>query len=360
MSNLKLTWSESELLENDAVAEPLFAGGVRCHGGYTDAGRYVSPRTKNRVPATKAWQQSHREQFSTEIIDAPLDLWPAVFPNVAQTKFLLRSGLADPTISALTRVGTVEGFGSMIRAVRVEKLQRHFAQSIEGTAIAHLQSGLFEAHARDEAGFEAEAGHDHMWFAARDIAFENPVTDDMRQAMLVRMGIVPADGKLASPAQARANAEATRRFPDLDFALEMMVRRMVGLLMIEVSAFHTFAWAEEVLSDADLVAGNGRAAEIIRCIRADETPHVDYLRTAITEMRDRDFVGESGAAIPGSEVIGTIWDAALELSLGANRDNFKQGTMAEIELSLAPRADRDDIREGFLALGSDDPTGVKR
>ena len=31
----------------------------------------------------------------------------------------------------------------------------------------------------------------------------------------------------------------------------MMLRRMVGLLFIEVSAFHTFAWAEEVLSDTD-------------------------------------------------------------------------------------------------------------
>ncbi len=360
MSNLKLHWSETELLENEAVAEPLFAGGVRCHGGYADDGRYVSPRTKNRVPATKAWQQAHREQFATEIIDAPLDLWPAVFPNVDQTKFLLRSGVTDPTVSALTRVGTVEGFGSMIRAVSVENLQRHFGQSIEGTAIAHLQGGLFEAHARDEAGFEEEAGHDHMWFAARDIAFENPVTDDVRQAMLVRMGILPADDKLATPEQARAGAEGTRRFPDLDLALEMMVRRMVGLLMIEVSAFHTFAWAEEVLSDTNLVAGDGRAAEIVRCIRADETPHVDYLRTAITEMRDRTFVGESGAAIPGSEVIGTIWDAALELSLGANRENFKQGAMAELELALAPRADRADILEEFLSLGTESPSEVAR
>ena len=32
-------------------------------------------------------------------------------------------------------------------------------------------------------------------------------------------------------------------------------------------------------------------------VRADETPHVDYLRTALTEMRDRTFVGESGAQV---------------------------------------------------------------
>ena len=148
MSNLQLTWSEAELLANDDVAEPLVAGGVRCHGGFADDGSYVSPRTKYRVPATKAWQQSHREVFGTEILDAPIELWPEVFPNVAQTKYLLREGVPDPTISALTRIGTVEGFGSMIRAVNVENMQRHFAESIDGTAIAHLQRSVRGARAR--------------------------------------------------------------------------------------------------------------------------------------------------------------------------------------------------------------------
>jgi hypothetical protein len=352
VSNLQLTWSEAELLADDDVAEPLVAGGVRCHGGFTDDGSYVSPRTKYRVPATKAWQQSHREVFGTEILDAPIELWPEVFPNVAQTKYLLHAGVREPTISSLTRIGTVEGFGSMIRAVNVEHLQRHFAESIDGTALAHLQRGLFEAHARDEAGWEEEAGHKQMWFAARDIAFDAPVTEDMTQSMLVRMGIVPTDGKPPTPEEVRRNAEAMRRFPDLDLSLEMMVRRMVGLLFIEVSAFHTFAWAEEVLADTDLVAGEGRAATLVSYVRADEAPHVDYLRTALTEMRDRTFVGESGAKIPGTEVIGTLWDTALELSLGANRENFVRTATAEVEHALASHLRRAEILEGFVAAGS--------
>jgi hypothetical protein len=353
VSNLQLNWSEAELLANDDVAEPLVAGGVRCHGGFAADGTYVSPRTKYRVPATKAWQQSHREVFGGEILDAPLELWPEVFPNVAQTKYLLREGVPGPTISALTRIGTVEGFGSLIRAVNVENMQRHFAESIAGTAVAHLQSGLFEAHARDEAGWEEEAGHKQMWFAARDIAFEDPVTDDMTQTMLVRMGIVAADGKAPTPEEARRNAEALRRFPDLDLSLEMMLRRMVGLLFIEVSAFHTFVWAAEVLADTDLVAGDGRAADLVAYIRADETPHVDYLRTALTEMRDRTFVGESGARIPGAEVIGTLWDTALEQSLGVNRDNFVRQATSELDHALSGHARRDDILEGFRALGAE-------
>jgi hypothetical protein len=355
MAELPLTWTESELLADHEVVEPLIAGSVRCHGGFAANGSYVSPRTKNRVPAIGAWQQSHREQFGTEILEAPIELWPEVFPSVAQTKYLLREGVAAPTISSLTRIGTVEGFGSMIRAVQVDRLQSHFDESISGTAIEHLQRGLFEAHARDEAGWEDQGGHKQMWFAARDIAFEEPVTEDMTQTMLIRMGIAAPDGKAPTAAEAHAAALALRRFPDLDLALEMMLRRMVGLLFIEVSAFHTFAWAEAVLADTDLVAGDGTAADLVRYVRADETPHVEYLRTALTEMRDRTFVGESGRRIPGTEVIGTLWQAALEQSLGVNRDNFVRTAMAEVEHALASNPRRSDLLEGFHAL---DPLSV--
>jgi hypothetical protein len=344
VSNLQVEWSDAELLATDDVAEPLVADGVCCHGGYRSDGRYVSPRTRFRVPAIEAWQQSHVEQFGTEILDAPIDLWPEVFPSIAQTKYLLREGVTGPTIAALTRIGTVEGFGSMIRAVTVENLQSHFDESIAGTAIAHLQGGLFEAHARDEAGWEDEGGHKQMWFAARDIAFDRPATDDMTQTMLVRMGIAPTGGSPPVP---------ERRFPDLALELEMMVRRMVGLLFIEVSAFHTFAWAEAVLADDEVVGGADAAAELVRCIRADETPHVDYLRTALTEMRDRTFVGTTGRKIAGATVIGALWDAALELSLGVNRQNFLRTAMAEVEDELATNPRRTTILDGFHELGTE-------
>jgi hypothetical protein len=352
MGDVQLTWSGDELLAGHDVVEPLVAGGVRCHGGFDADGAYVSPRTRNRVPAITAWQESHHEQFGTEILDAPLELWPEVFPNVAQSKYLLREGVREPTISSLTRIGTVEGFGSMIRAVKVDDMQSHFDEPITGTAIAHLQHGLFEAHARDEAGWEDEGGHKQMWFAARDIAFEHPVSDDMTQVMLERMGIAPQGGKPPTPEEVRRNAEAMRRFPDLDLSLEMMLRRMVGLVLIEVSAFHTFAWAEEVLADRELVAGDGEAATLVSYVRADETPHVEYLRTALTEMRDRTFVGESGHRMPGAKVIGELWGAALEQSLGANRENFVRTATAEVEHALADHPRRADILDGFHALGT--------
>ena len=144
----------------------------RCHGGFDDDGDYVSPRTKFRVPGVEAWQAKHRETFGTEILHAPLELWPENFPNVDQARFLIEKGVPEPLIATLTRIGTVEGYGANIRLLQPGDMQRLFDEDIRGTAIDHLGRGLFEAHGRDEAGWEEEAGHKDMWFAARDVAFE--------------------------------------------------------------------------------------------------------------------------------------------------------------------------------------------
>jgi len=78
----------------------------------------------------------------------------------------------------------------------------HYAAELAGTAIEHLDRGLFEAHARDEAGWDEEAGHQHMWFAVRDVAFEHPVTEDQTRMMLERMGIA-GGGPAPDPARVR-------------------------------------------------------------------------------------------------------------------------------------------------------------
>ena len=351
MSNLQTEWSEAELLASAATVTPLVAAGVRCHGGFDAEGRYHSPRTRFRTPAIEAWQLQHREHFGTEILDVPLSTWPESYPNVDQAKFLLRAGVREPMVTVLTRIGTVEGFGAMIRHADIGDPQRFFDESVGGTAIAHLNRGLFEAHARDEAGFEAEAGHKQMWFAARDIAFETPVTEDQTAVMLERMGL-SGGGTAPDPERIRKQMEAARVFDDLDFGLEMLVQRMISILLIEISAFHTFAWAEAVLSDTDLVAGDGEAARVVSYIRQDETPHVEYLKTALTEMRDRTFVGESGRHLPGSEVVGELWNRGLADSLGPRREELLRTTRRETERALQSRPDGDELLEGFDALGN--------
>ena len=352
MSNLQTEWSEAELLASAPTVTPLVAAGVRCHGGFDADGEYHSPRTRFRAPAIEAWQRQNREQFGTDLIDLPLSTWPESYPNVDQAKLLLRAGVRDPMVTVLTRIGTVEGFGAMIRHADIGDPQRFFDESVAGTAIAHLNRGLFEAHARDEAGFDDEAGHKQMWFAARDIAFESPVTEDQTAVMLERMGLGGSGATAPDPERIRRQMEEARVFDDLDFSLEMIVQRMIGILLIEISAFHTFAWAEAVLSDSELVAGEGEAARVVSYIRRDETPHVEYLKTALTEMRDRTFVGGSGRHLPGTEVVAELWDRGLADSLGPRREELLRATRRETERALQSRPDGPDLLEEFDALGS--------
>ena len=360
----QVTYDEAELLASHRYAEPLVVAGVRCHGGFDDDGRYVSPRTAHRTPAIAAWQAKHRRDVGTDLLDLPLDTWPEHYPNVAQARLLIESGVPEPIIATLTRVGTVEGFGGLIRHSPIPDMRRVVDEDTDGTALAHLGSGLFEAHARDEAGHEDEGGHEHMWFAARDVAFENPVTSDQRALMLQRMGIVPPGAAKIDPAALRAAALADRRWPDdVDFDLETLVTRMVRLLLIEISAFHTFAWAEELLADADLVAGDGEAARIVSYIRADETPHVDYLRTALSELRDRTIVGEGGRRHAGADLVGLLWDSALAQSTGPNRRQMLDTMWGEVRHAVGDRRGAADLLARFDALGTvhrrDDGTWVE-
>jgi hypothetical protein len=350
MSNVQTAWTETELLETDPIAEPLILAGYRCHGGFAADGEYRSPRTRFRTPAIDAWQRAHREQFGADILDVPLDRWPPTYPSVAQSRYLIEQGVREPVILSLTRIGTVEGFGAMIRHAAVLDRQRFFDDSIAGTAIEHLDRGLFEAHARDEAGWDEEAGHKHMWFAVRDIAFEHPVTEDKTKELMSHMGLA-ASGPPPTPEEQRARLLELRVIDDLDPSLEAMIRRMIGILLIEISAHHVFAWAEELLSDPDLVAGDGDGARLVSYIRQDEAPHVAYLATALTEMRDRTFIGESGRKIAGAEVIGPLWDRGLEESLGAGREQNLRLRDRELEDVLADHPRRDEILEGFHALG---------
>lgn len=349
--NVQLDYTQDELLADPEIAEPLFAAGRRCHGGFDAEGRYVSPRTKNRMPAIAAWQARHEREFDTTLLDLPLDTWPEQYPNLEQSKYLLSEGVREPIISSLTRIGTVEGFGSMLRFVTVADIGRFFDDDIAGTATAHLNGGLFEAHARDEAGHLDVAGHDEMWYAARDIAFENPVTEDQTAVMLERMGISGGGGVPDAEHLAR-QAQQLRQFDRLDFGLEMLLHRMVSLLFIEIQAFHTFAWAEDLLSDDDLVAGEGEAARLVSFIRRDETPHVEYLRTTLTEMRDRTVKLDDGTRLAGGDVVGRLWEMHLDASLGQRRRDFLQMSVREVEHALAGQKRADSIIEEFHARGS--------
>ena len=143
----KLEYSREELLSGHDFEEPLIAEGVRCHGGFI-GGRYVSPRTRHRVPGIGAWQRRLRDD-GHPLLDVPTKYVPPHYPNYPQAKLLLAEGVRDPITRSLTIISIVEGFGARIRDVQVPDFDREIVEDVAGTALAHLDQGLYEAHARD-------------------------------------------------------------------------------------------------------------------------------------------------------------------------------------------------------------------
>src|SRR5260370_22463594 len=191
-------------------------------------------------------------------------------------------------IRTLSEIAIVEGFGGMIRELPVPPLASFIREETTGTAIAHLAGGLFEAHARDEAGWSEEGGHRQMWDAARDAALSNPViSPEIYENIMMRRG----------PAQPPA------LFPELGDPVERLIRFMVNVLAIEVFAASTFAWAEEVLSDPEVSDAPTEAADLVRFIRSDESPHVEYLRTALSEISARTLITLDGKTLDGRQAV---------------------------------------------------------
>ena len=333
---MRTSFSSDELLQTEPKLAPLIAGGVRCHGGFDSDGAYRSPRTLHRSPAIEAWQGQLAQQ-GHELVEISTALVPPQYPSVAQSKLLLTEGVREPVVRALTMIAILEGFGAVIRDVTVPALAAHLREPIDGTALAHLET-LFEAHARDEAGHKDEGGHKQMWEAARDLALDKPkVPGDI---LLRFMGRRTAARKVESP----------RTFPALDPTFERMLMMMANVLVIEVFAAQTFDWGERLLSDPAVSAAPREAGKMVANIRADESPHVEYLRTALSEVRARTLRTADGGTVAGRLVV----DALLHQTLGTlttsrPRDQQEETRSSLVEAMRAAHKD-DALLDAFDSL----------
>jgi hypothetical protein len=331
----RLTFSREELLANVPTRDPLIVKGVKCHGGFDADGRYHSPRTLWRNPAIRAWQEQHLATSGTALFEIPADTVAPQYPNVAQTKYLIRAGVREPVVRTLSEIAIVEGFGAMIRELPVPALKTFVHEDTAGTALEHLAGGLFEAHARDEAGWEQEGGHRQMWDAARDAAFSNPAISPEIMAAIM----------------ARRAGEPPAMFPQLGVPVERLIRFMVNVLAIEVFAQATFAWAEEVLSDASVSDAPEEAADLVRYIRSDETPHVEYLRTTLSEIRARTLLGQDGSKIAGKTVVDALAERSLRTMI-RQRLVDRPAASRELIRRTAKVADLDELMRGYDALAT--------
>lgn len=329
----RLEYSQDELLSSVAYDEPLIADGVRCHGGFVD-GVYRSPRTLARQPAIGAWQ-AQLQRRGVPLLQIAPELVPPQYPNAAQAVLLLREGVREPLVRTLTTIAIIEGFGAMIRDQRVPDLARCVREPLDGTAMAHLAGGLFEAHARDEAGHRSEGGHKQMWEAARDLALDHPT--------------VPGD-VLMRLMTGRRGAGRQRLFAQLDEGFEELLAVMVNVLVIEIFAADTFRWAETVLGDPEVSARPREAAAMVGYIRSDEAPHVEYLRTALSELRACTLLGSAGEEIAGAQVVDGLLARTLGVLTTQRPRLQREETRADIAAAVATHRDAAGLQKRFDAL----------
>jgi hypothetical protein len=156
-----------------------------------------------------------------------------------------------------------------------------------------------------------------MWEAARDLALENPkVPPDVFLRLMGDRG------------QARAGNPV---FPQLDKTLYRMLSMMVQVFVIEIFAKRTFDWGEELLGDPDVSAEPKRAAAMVGYIRSDESPHVEYLRAALSEARARTLRAADGQLMSGVTVV----------------DGLLHHVLSRV-IESRPREQRDDTRAALL------------
>jgi hypothetical protein len=224
----------------------------------------------------------------------------------------------------------------VIRDVRVPQLQRLIVEPIAGTALQHLDQGLFEAHARDEAGYRDQGGHKQMWEAARDLALEQPkIPSDVFLRLMGDRG------------QARASDPL---FPQLDKQLYRMLVTMAQVFAIEVFARRTFEWGIELLSDPKVSAAPAEAGAMVRYIQADEAPHVEYLRAALSELRARTLLAVDGTHLSGRTVVDGIMHLLLSRMLDARPREQRESARTALERAVETGSVGSALLEEFDAL----------
>jgi len=332
----KLVWTRDEILADHPYAKPHIEAGYRLHGGFDAAGRYISPRTLNRWPAIRAWEQALRDKGHEPVDGSKALLARGSFPNVAQQGFLLSHGFGQTLWNSLSVTGVIEARGRMLAEAEAPDFQSVIEDDLSATCVGHLNKGLLRAHGLDEGGDGALGGHDAMWFAVRDMLFG---------AHAYPHAEVP---------QSLARPETGRLMPQIPGEHERWVLLLMNVLMIEIRAEKFFNFCTEVMrapqnfTDRRDVALH--AAELVDRIRQDEAPHVGYLRVAVSEMRGFTWRGANGERIKGADFIDPVWRGMVHWHAVANLDFERERAAKEFDAMLKARPGGDALMRQFHDL----------
>ena len=288
------------------------------------------------MPAIKAWQEQHVATSGTALFEIPADTVSPQVPNVAQVKFLLKSGVREPMVRWLSEIAIVEGFGAMIRELPVPPLNTFIREDTAGTALAHLDERPVRGACARRSGMDR---------GGRAIARcgTRPATRRCR-ILLSRPKFTPLSSRGAA-------GQPVAMFPELGEPVERLIRFMANVLAIEVFAASTFAWAEEILSDPEVSDAPDDAANLVRFIRSDEAPHVEYLRTALSEIQARTLLTLDGKPISGRKVVNDLAERGIRTML-RQRLNERPVMVRDLIRKTANVKDIDALMREFDALGT--------
>lgn len=316
----QLIYSDEELMAEHAYATPQVIAGERMHGGFDEAGTYISPRTLHRWPAVRAWKEA-LEAKGDKILDATTELLSrSNYPSREQQKFLLRNGLGQTFWNSLTVTGVFEGRGRFICEATIPDFQNIIVEDISELGIGHLHRGLLYAHGADEGGDPKRDGvgaHDAMWYALRDLVFDADAYPDPE---------IPEN-------LSRPGAEPL--FPQIDEAYAGIMGLLLNLLMIEIRAESFFAFCCDLLDDADLFvdrrAEAAEAKEVVERIRTDEAIHTVSLQVVLSEMRTLTFRTTDGGTIAGSDLIDGPWETIVSWHSDRRQEGDRERTKTQLE-----------------------------
>ena len=336
----RLIYSREELEAEHQYTTTHVECGHRLHGGFDMNGQYLSPRTRYRWEAIRAWH-AQLEDRGVPIVEASTELLTEPnFPNIPQQILLISEGVHQSFWDSLTITGLIEARGKALAQVEAPDFQEVIVEDLSGTALGHMNKGLLSAHGWDEGGVPDSGigGHDTMWFVARDLVFGKDA--------------FPIPEAPASIGREKPEREMTA----LPAAHEAMISFLMNLLMIEVRAERAFDFYEQVIASPETFRDRrdeaAHAVALIDRIRRDESVHVAWLRAAISEFRSFTVKTVEGNEISGAEILDPVWAQMVHWHGVELHEKTRPVDMAALKETLLAMQNGASVLQRFEALAA--------